>query len=152
MTFYNIRGIIRRVVSISSLNRGAATHLRKGKLVKPLAITGAAIYAAASVVIAVAYPVLYGDDRLLATMVALFQLINAGLAIVAIVLIQARQWTPLMVMMIITITYSILDVDWRLGREVQPSVMVVVVLLYAWQVFALAMAVKGRASQKGDAA
>lgn len=119
---------------------------------KPLAITGAAIYAAASVVIAVAYPVLYGDDRLLATMVALFQLINAGLAIVAIVLIQARQWTPLMVMMIITITYSILDVDWRLGREVQPSVMVVVVLLYAWQVFALAMAVKGRASQKGDAA
>lgn len=152
MTFYNIRDIIRRVVSISSLNRGATTHLRKGKLVKALAIIGAAIYAAASVVIALFSPVLFEDNPWLATMVVVFQLVNAVVGVVAIGLILNRRWTPLMVMMIITISYSVLDIGWRLGREVPPSVMMVVAALYAWQAFALAVAIKGRASQKAGVA
>lgn len=119
---------------------------------KALAIIGAAIYAAASVVIALFSPVLFEDNPWLATMVVVFQLVNAVVGVVAIGLILNRRWTPLMVMMIITISYSVLDIGWRLGREVPPSVMMVVAALYAWQAFALAVAIKGRASQKAGVA
>ncbi|HMS92856.1 MAG TPA: hypothetical protein PKD28_00575 [Candidatus Saccharibacteria bacterium] len=72
------------------------------------------------------------------------QLLTAAVGIIAIILIKTRKWTALLWLLGFSTTYSLIDVGWRAGNGFDPSVVLVMVLLYLWQLFGIVTAIRGR--------
>ena len=112
---------------------------------KILAVIGAALHTIVSLFIVVTAPLLFEGNTSYTVAVILFQLLAATISITAIILIGMRQWTPLLWLLGFSTVYSIMDVGWRIGSGFDPSIVLVLVLLYMWQVFGIITAVHGRA-------
>ena len=102
---------------------------------KILAVIGAALHTIVSLFIVVTAPLLFEGNTSYTVAVILFQLLAATISITAIILIGMRQWTPLLWLL----GFS------TVGSGFDPSIVLVLVLLYMWQVFGIITAVHGRA-------
>lgn len=111
---------------------------------KTLAIIGAVFHTVVSLIIAIGAPVAFEGHTTLIVAVIFTQLLTAAVGIIAITLITRRRWTALLWLLGFSTTYSLIDVGWRVGNGFEPSVILVVVLLYLWQVFGIITAVRGR--------
>ena len=109
---------------------------------KTLAIIGAVFHVVVSLIVAIVAPALFEGDTTVAIAVIFVQLLTATIGIIAITLIMTRKWTPLLWLLGFSTTYSLIDVGWRAGNGFDPSVVLVMVLLYLWQLFGIVTAIR----------
>lgn len=80
------------------------------------------------------------------TTVIFAQLISIAVVVVGIALLFTKKWLALQWLMIVALTYTVLDLGWRLGADNTVSAIILTALMAGWQVLALITAIKSRSS------